>query len=212
MTARSLDGMRAWTLEFQSTRSAEAPKASGSSGTTELLQRPLQRRGSSSPELFRHDSIKFSQHAFSDGLEAPSLLCEMNQSGSAVKRIRVAFHEAVALAEADERCHCLLRELDATRDLPHPKAIFLEERNQDRPVRRSNLRKSRSSEALLKSLIPMLRGLREQVSEIVSRRTGHGRKATRRPWMCSRLAALRQTGRRSSRPKSHRLADAAHPS
>jgi hypothetical protein len=87
---------------------------------------------------------------------------------SPVPRIALSTDEPAALDEADERRHRLLAEAGTGRKLAHSQAVLLEEREEDRSVRRADVAEATRPEALVEQLVPALRGLGEQVPEALA--------------------------------------------
>src|SRR5262245_28942527 len=103
-------------------------------------------------------------------LEAPRLAGQPDARRAAVRGVAVAVHEAVPLAEANQCRDRLLREARAAGEVAHPQPVLLEERNQHRAVRRTHLGEAAGRECRLELLVPALGRLREQISEVLSRR------------------------------------------
>lgn len=77
--------------------------------------------------------------------------------------------ELVPLHESDERRDRLLAQACPARELAHAEAVLVEEREQDGSVRRTHLRVSRCDELRVEKLVPALRGLGQQIAEVLAR-------------------------------------------
>jgi hypothetical protein len=117
--------------------------------------------------------VELAEHPLDDGLEATRPRCQVNERRPSVRRVRRSPNEAVALEQADHRRHRLLAQPGAGGELAHPQAVLLEEGDEQRAVRRTDLREARVAEPLGQQLVPALRRLREQEAEVLPSRTLH---------------------------------------
>src|SRR5205823_10955217 len=90
----------------------------------------------------------------------------MDAERASVVCVAPAVHQAVALAEANQRGHRLLGEPGSLGDLAHPQSVLLEQRQQHRAVGRAHLAETTLGEALREQLVPVLGRLRQQEAEI----------------------------------------------
>ena len=99
-------------------------------------------------------------------LEGPGGPCQPDPRRAGVGGIGFAPNEAIALHLADQRRHRLLGQPGTTGQGQQPLAVLLEERQQNRSVRRSDLGKPALGERLREKLIPALGCLGEQETQV----------------------------------------------
>ena len=83
--------------------------------------------------------VEVGEHLLGDGTEGAAPIGEPDSKRPPVAQVGRPLDEPSLLQEADERGHGLLRDPRAHRECPHPKTVFLEEREQHRAIGRSHL-------------------------------------------------------------------------
>lgn len=124
-------------------------------------------------ELGSRRRCKVGQDPLGDRSEFLPARREGDAVGAAVIGVGLSGNEAGLLDGAHERGHRLFRQPRPTRELPHPQAVLLEERDEHGPVRGSYLRETCASEPAFQALVPALESLREEPAQVVTSKLTH---------------------------------------
>jgi hypothetical protein len=109
------------------------------------------------------------EDALGDGPERARARAQVDANRTLILLVATTADELVPLHESDERRDRLLAQACPARELAHAEAVLVEEREQDGSVRRTHLRVSRCDELRVEKLVPALRGLGQQIAEVLAR-------------------------------------------